>query len=89
MCEVKLSVGSVMTKLGFSYISRWKPLSFIYTKVTYWSLVLGLGNMDREILNGLMLSVYVTGPWLGFKFPNITALRWIGGGSEQYDFMVT
>ena len=64
-------------------------MSFIYTKVTYWSLVLGLGKMDKEILNGLMFSVYVTGPWLAFKFQNNTALRWIGGGTEQYDFMVS
>ena len=51
--------------------------------------MLGLGNMDKEILNGLMFSVYVTGPWLAFKFQNNTALRWIGGGTEQYDFMVS
>ena len=36
-------------------------------------LVLGLGNMDSrgELLDsGLMLSVYESGPWVAFKYPD-------------------
>ena len=71
---------------------RWKPLTYIHNvKGTYWKLVLGLGNMDssQEILdNGFMFSVFESGPWVAFKFPNNPSTGWIGGGTELFELMV-
>ena len=54
--------------------------------------MLGLGNMDssQEILdNGFMFSVFESGPWVAFKFPNNPSTGWIGGGTELFELMVT
>ena len=58
---------------------------------SYWSLVLGLGTMDEDDIvldNGLMFSVYESGPWVGYKFTNNPAIGWIGAGTEMMEFMV-
>ena len=52
---------------------------------------MALGNMDEQnhiLENGIMFSVYETGPWLAFKFSNTSNLAWVGGGTVNYDFMV-
>ena len=57
---------------------------------SYWMLVLGLGNMDStgEILDsGLMFSVYESGPWVAFKYPDNPTVWWIGGGKELFEMM--
>ena len=52
---------------------------------------MALGNMDEQnhiLENGIMFSVYETGPWLAFKFSNSSNIAWIGGGTKIYDYMV-
>ena len=39
--------------------------------------------------DGIMFSVYETGPWVAFKLAGNPTMGWIGGGTTQYDFMVT
>ena len=69
-------------------------MSFSHHQHYYWSLVFGLGSMgtldQAEVVDsGFMLTVYESGPWLGYKFPGNPSIGWIGGGNEQFDFMVT
>ena len=52
---------------------------------------MALGNMDEQnyiMENGILLSMFESGPWLGFKFSNNSKWAWIGGGTKSYDFMV-
>ena len=64
MCEVNCFRGRYNTTNGVSWhpVSRWKPLSYIHSVYpSYWSLVLGLGNMgatNRILDSGIMLSVF-------------------------------
>ena len=74
-----------------SLIIRWKPYSNVYTPKESFALTLGIGNMDSGNIvldDGIMFSVYETGPWVGFKLTGNPTMGWIGGGTTQYDFMV-
>ena len=68
-------------------------MSFIHNiKTNYWTLVLGLGNMDAEgeiLEEGLMFTVFEEGPWAGFKFPGDPSMGWVSGGKDHYELMVT
>ena len=76
-----------------SLIARWKPLSFVHNvKNNYWSLVFGFGNMDAadETLDtGIMLAIYESGPWLGFRTADQPAIvGWVGSHNKPFHFMV-
>ena len=76
-----------------SFIARWKPLSFVHNvKNNYWSLVFGFGNMDAadETLDtGIMLAIYESGPWLGFRTADQPAIvGWVGSHNKPFHFMV-
>ena len=70
---------------------RWKPLSFQNIR-SFWSLTLGLGNMnlyEGVYEDGILYGVWESGPWVGIKMPKNTAIGWVGGGTAVYDLMVT
>ena len=73
-------------------IPRWKPSSSVHNvRGSYWSLVLGLGSMDEQdyvLDNGLMFSIYESGPWVGYKISGNPAIGWIGAGTHEMDYMV-
>lgn len=43
---------------------------------------------DIVLDNGLMFSVYESGPWVGYKISGNPAIGWIGAGTHIMDYMV-
>ena len=47
-----------------------------------------MDEADIVLEDGLMFSVYESGPWVGYKFTGNPAVGWIGAGTHEMDYMV-
>ena len=47
-----------------------------------------MDEQDYVMDNGLMFSIYESGPWVGYKISGNPAIGWIGAGTHEMDYMV-
>ena len=58
----------------------------------YTLLEPGFGNMnvyEGVFEEAILYGVWEGGPWAGYKLPNTAAMSWTGGGTTEYDLMVS
>ena len=47
-----------------------------------------MNETEKIMSDGVMFSIYETGPWIGFKADGKQSMGWIGAGNKGADLMV-